>query len=241
MGVASPRARPGYLWSAWEELAHKSPTAWKRFVRRAVQRNTTFRVCESRVKQAHADILKQITAIGGTITGYEFHTQHYCLLCDKPFQNKRAWFLHSYHRHSYVSMAGQAAQGTSCPVCAKEYFCQEKLKHHLQYSAVCRNFAWHSGGSRQEHGNAVHALMPWVYLGHDAVQHDDSTNRDEAQLCQDLDETLRHFSVSVDSAAFEDDLCARLRETCNRPMPFPDVVRTFEKWLDAFGAEADPT
>lgn len=166
-----------YHWPAWEELAYKSPMTWKRFVRKAVRRYTTFRVCESRVKQAHTDILKQIADIGGTVSGYETHTQHYCLLCDQPFQNKRAWFLHSYHKHSYVSMAGQAAQGTSCPVCAKEYFCQEKLKHHLQYSAVCRNFVWHLGESRAEYKSAPHALMPWVYSGHDTVQHEDSTNR----------------------------------------------------------------
>ena len=128
---------PPYSWTPWEQIARSSPLTWKRLVRRIVTRYRTFRISESRVKQAHREILKLLIEFGSLVKGQETMSQHYCLMCEQAFQNKLAWFLHSYHKHSYLSMAGQAAQGTSCPVCAKEYFCREKLKHHLQSVQCC--------------------------------------------------------------------------------------------------------
>ena len=181
-----------------------------------------------------------LAELGSIVKGQETMTRHYCLLCEQAFQNKRAWFLHAYHKHSYLSMAGQAAQGTSCPVCAKEYFCREKLKHHFQYSAVCRNFAWKARGPPITSQTQAHSLMPWTYCEQMPVCHDDDTNRDDEGLKHDLDAELRRFVVSVDHPSFEADLYHRIRDTCNRPMPFPDIVKVFGQWLQDLGPSADP-
>ena len=232
-------APPPYDWEAWEKLAVEQPLTWKRLIKKVSGRYKNYRVTQARVRQAYADILKVITEAGGAIGGRSTQTQHYCLLCDQPFCNKRAWFLHAHYKHSYISMAGQAATGTSCPVCAKEYFSKEKLKHHLQYSAACRHYAWrhNEGASSQER---VHDQMPWIYTNQPAIRHDDREHRDDVQLWENLQEAVANFTLSVEDEGFAEDVYCRIREACNMPMPFPNLVAVFERWSNNIGPNADP-
>ena len=237
--VSDREAPPPHAWEAWEKLAVEEPLMWKRLTRKVANRYKAYRVIQARVRQAYGEILKCIVQTGAAIGGRTMRTQHYCLICGQPFCNKRAWFLHAYYRHSYISMAGQAAIGTSCPVCAKEYFSKEKLKHHLQYSAVCRNYAWSiaEGASSQER---VHDQMPWIYTDMPAVYHEDNDHRDDMKLWDSLQDAASHFILSVEDEGFAEDTYRRLREACNLPMPFPSVIEVFEKWTASLGPNADP-
>ena len=232
-------APPPHAWEAWEKLAVEQPLTWKRLTRKVSGRYKTYRVIQARVRQAYADILKSIVQAGAALGGRSMQTQHYCLICSQPFCNKRAWFLHAYYKHSYISMAGQAAVGTSCPVCAKEYFSKEKLKHHLQYSAVCRHYAWSAAESTPSQ-ERVHDQMPWIYTDVPVVYHEDQEHRDDLQLWENLQEAARCFVLSVEDEGFAEDVYRRVREACNLPMPFPSVVTVLERWLAFLGPNADP-
>ena len=65
---------------------------------------------------------------------------HLCLICEKSFTKAEGWFLHASQKHNYQSLSGRAVTGNTCFCCTKQYLTTERLRHHLRYSAACRNF-----------------------------------------------------------------------------------------------------
>lgn len=93
---------------------------WKSIVKRAAKRSATWQQVLAKTNLWRQDIFRQLDAMGAIVhTTEDLRPTHLCLLCSRSFGSKRAWFLHAHQKHGYTSMHGEAALGTSCPVCAK--------------------------------------------------------------------------------------------------------------------------
>ena len=125
---------------AWRRLAAQ-PAQWARYGRTALYRATQARLRNAATVKAHKHIHEILESNGLTVSSEQpRHGQHFCVICERAFSAPQGWFLHASQKHNYVSESSEAVQGQTCHCCAKVYLSQERLRHHLRYSASCRAF-----------------------------------------------------------------------------------------------------
>ena len=194
---------PKANWEAWRSLILTNYPKWKSKIKAVVRRYQSFRHREARCRQWYRTLLHEIEEAGGFCQTIDASSIHLCLLCQRAFVNKRAWFLHANQKHSYLSMVGEIVKGTRCHVCAKEYFHKQKLHHHLRYSAICRAHFWETRHEDKTEQTAPHVLHPWVRVAETTVTSNEFVfDSDLCFLTADLDEAIRQFTDDVTSEDF---------------------------------------
>ena len=222
-------------WEAWRVLILTNYPKWKSKIKAVVRRYQSFRHREARCRQWYRTLLHEIEEAGGFCQTIDASSVHLCLLCQRAFVNKRAWFLHANQKHSYVSMVGEIVKGTRCYVCAKEYFHQQKLHHHLRYSAICRAHFWETRHTEKTEQTAPHSLHPWVRVPEVIATANESVfDRDLCFLTADLDEAVRRFTDDVTADDFALALADRLKSVCTRCAPFAIIHQGFTQWAGGF-------
>ena len=168
--------------------------SWKAMVKRASERWRLSRLREYKVAEMHRRILS-VLALSHSKSRFQLQAswKHYCLLRQKGFDKKNAWFLHASVVHDYRTMEGEAVTGTTCWCCAKQYPSTLSLKHHLRYSQSCCTYFWknraafpHEEGCQQQR----HPQLPWLRTGEQAAAAVELIQRDKMNLRTDLNHTL---------------------------------------------------
>lgn len=219
-------------WEWWKELA-RDKTVWGRLAKKAYKRYVAFHLRQDQVESWHGAIftacLKHTDQQHPQVLKKEFHV---CILCSKAFSTPQGWFLHAHGKHGYRSREGQAAQGTYCFCCDKQYRSQESLRMHLRYSAGCCAFfdsLRQEGVQLHETTRPRHEQMPWYRQGMQQ-QPQGRPETDKDVLMVQLQNTLVDFWIPEDDAQFTLQLTEHLKQQCAVLMPFQTVFETFAEW-----------
>ena len=231
-------------WDVWEATIKTTPIVWKNTIKKAGKRHQWRRLRLGFIAQWETFMVNSMK---------EHHLvanlrppvgqRHCCLVCDVAFGQKRAWFLHSYSKHGYLSRHGQAAQGKYCPKCEKLYKSEASLLNHLRYSKSCCDLFWQCRNDTFDQPDAQigHPQCPWIPVNCNVLLPMAIEPVDERrQLAIDLQKTLCKFVPPEDEAYFEPALLESFCQTCTRVMPFPDLCAAVEDWIATLGNDFDP-
>ena len=224
-------------WQPWIDIMIQTPLKWKNLVRRAASRSSWYRHRLARVQIWKTDLLTTLqTHQLLRCEEDELPTRHVCLICDRTFAQKRAWFLHAHGKHDYRSIHGQVTWGRYCFICQKLYATAQRLQHHLRYSAKCRAYFWQM---HQQQTNLTpsedfppqHDQCPWVYFQTTQEAIDPSQDCDETKMVyNELWQALRSFVPPEDDDLFAPYLEQQLRDVLLVPRPYEQIVAGFQRW-----------
>ena len=221
---------------AWRSLAAQ-PAQWARYGRTAPFRATQARLRNAATVKAHKRIHEILESKGLTASSTQSrHGQHFCVICEKAFSAPQGWFLHASQKHNYVSESSEAAQGQTCHCCAKVYLTQERLRHHLRYSASCRAFFEQNREVLpvSENPRSRHPQFPWYRLRKDAFDGPSHPNRDEEKVRALLQEAIQTFLCPEREDDFVDQLIYTLKEACRVAVPFTTLCASLHTWVKEF-------
>ena len=222
----------------WEECREWLPTRlsyWKSLVSKASVRHLARRLRMMEVEHWETELGRLLKDHGFATCQSKCHVSHWCLLCERPFLTKRAWFLHAHHKHDYRSVAGTVVQGRFCPLCQKLYKSTDRLHHHLSYSRKCRHFFWsrrHDSISQPDGVDDAHPQCPWIPLHYDFVPERDFDDQDpDLKFVLDaLHDAFGSFVPPEDDHLLTSDLVAVLKNACRVARPYDIVCKAFNDW-----------
>ena len=234
---------PATPWEAWESLMCSNPARWKRLVSIASSRHQKHEMRLHQATHFYRVLSQELTTEGlfnfpGTMEQLDNKTSHLCLLCDKHFKNKRAWFLHAYVTHGYVSPHGRAAKGTVCFVCSKRYPNEVALSNHLRYSQrCCTAFALRDSLENRPLPvpETQHPQCPWRYVQHTDIMTDgiEIVDFETEALCTQLNAVWNDFDIVGDFEESALALAKRLIEALHCVLPFFKIKVSFAAWISS--------
>ena len=127
-------------WEKWCELITCSPQAWKRLLRRALQRDLRLQVLAEgwqHCRGLFARCLMQAGAFLQHRCDISQSAGFFCGPCRRRFATKQQWAVHAFKRHGIVKMSRLVTAGTQCPQCLKQFSSSIALWNHLDYSFRC--------------------------------------------------------------------------------------------------------
>ena len=219
-------------WDAWTALFRNYPGRWKRICRTASQRHLSHRLIWARVGKWKGE-LEAIMRHHHFADVEERRAEgaHWCLLCNRQFTKMTGWFLHSHHKHGYVSLPGAIVQGRFCPCCNKIYRSSVQLHHHLRYNANCRMYFWVSRNTEIEQpasATPFHPQCPWMHSDNAVtVEAPDWEDPEFQRLLSDLDEMLRSFMPPENDSELDVTLASAIKQTLTVVLPFSKLINAF--------------
>ena len=234
---------PMEKWEEWHLLIQKNPARWKHLVLLAALRHKRYELRAHQVTRWHHNLyqifLDQDLVVDAPELRDYVNVNEYCILCDRSFKNRRAWFLHAFTTHGYKSQPGHNVQGDTCFVCQKQYPSTSSLQHHLRYSSRCNTaFALRRHELVDFTPEDKHRQCPWRPI----------TNLEQTFLAEEpIDFELEAVRGHLDSvlAAFEiassdspdlrdpDDLARALSDGLMCALPFSRILEGFHAWIDS--------
>ena len=215
----------------------KGPS-WKAMVKRASERWRLFRLREHKVAEMHRRVLQVLrNSCSGPQDQPSQGWQHYCLLRNKGFSKKNAWFLHASVMHAYRTMEGEAVTGTTCWCCAKQYPSTLSLKHHLRYSQACCTYFWKNRATLSKEGNSQqqrHPQLPWSRTSDQEVHAVELIQRDRMTFRADLNQVLQDFVPPEQEEHPSTGLADAFMAAAIRPMPIQDILAVLEEMAVEF-------
>ena len=239
----TPLGDPRQQWDQWIDFIKTRPNGWKSMNKKAAVRYRGFRQRQDQVSQWHQQLAQILVDSHRASAPMLTLHPHWCLLCLKPFEQKRAWFLHAHHKHGYRSVAGLVVSGRHCPRCDRAYKDTSRLLHHLQYSKPCRQMFWHL--RHQEHlGSCTvedsHPQCPWMpYTTDFEVPNYDQTDPDLLHMREIFSHALHDFVQPEADDSFVPQLIEHLRAVCSQVCPYDIICAAFTEWAAQYSDSTD--
>lgn len=229
---------------ACRSICALSTNRWKSTVRRAAERWRLYRLRAQQVTRAYHRVLSAL--IRCSLCDQSTMVQewkHLCLICNKGFEKKNAWFLHANIVHAYKTMEGEAVTGTTCWCCAKQYPTLGSLKNHLRYSRACCTYFWKNHELLKDQAGAApkHPQFPWTRTQGTEQVPPEPIQRDAELFRSELQEALRDFAPPEEESGFVAALADTLLRVAYRAMPIDDILQVLRTWALEFNKPEQQT
>ena len=130
----------------WQQLALFSPGKWKGLIKKARLHLMAIRLRRQHVYNWHIDcqtyldklgLWRPLLSLSPTQPMDQKAEIFPCYACQKIFNGKAAWAVHSFKKHGYKAYHRHLAHGRTCDACGRSYQSAHRFSLHLQYSQKC--------------------------------------------------------------------------------------------------------